>query len=64
MNELQKRRKSRSLPSVQREQIGFAFESMGLRGLTKAEQMKVVTRLSQLLMQAAGVAGTESDDEH
>lgn len=63
MNELQKRRKSRSLPLVQREQISFAFESMGLRGLTQAERMKAVTRLSQLLMQATGVAGAESDDE-
>ena len=63
MNELQKRRKSRSLPSVQREQIGFAFKSMGLRGLTRAERMKAATRLAQLLMQAAGVAGREGDDE-
>jgi len=63
MNELQKRRKSRSLPPVQREQISFAFESMGLRGLTKAERMKAVTRLSQLLMHAAGVAGKEGGDE-
>ena len=63
MNEPHKRRKSRSLPPVQREQISLAFESMGLRGLTNAERTKAIIRLSQLLMQAAGVAGKESDDE-
>jgi hypothetical protein len=52
------------LPPVQREQISLAFESMGLRGLTSAERTKAIIRLSQLLMQAAGVAGKESDDEH
>jgi hypothetical protein len=63
MNELQKRCKSRSLPPVQREQISFTFESMGLRGLTTAERIKAVARLSQLLMEAAGVAGKGDDDE-
>jgi hypothetical protein len=63
MNELQKRRKGRSLPPVQREQISFAFESMGLRGLTNSERTKAITRLSQLLMLAAGVASKENDDE-
>jgi hypothetical protein len=36
---------------------------MGLCGLTKAERMRAIIRLSQLLMQGAGVAGKESDDE-
>ncbi|MFL6605681.1 MAG: hypothetical protein ACJ8R9_30725 [Steroidobacteraceae bacterium] len=63
MNELQKRRKKRSLPPVQRDQISLAFDSMGLRGLTNAERTKAIIRLSHLLMQAAGVAGKESDDE-
>ena len=63
MNELQKRRKSRSLPPVQREQISFAFESMGLRSLTSSERTKAIIRLSQLLMLAAGVASKENDDE-
>ena len=61
MNEPHKRRKRRSLPPVQREQISLPFESMG--GLTNAERTKAIIRLSQLLMQAAGVAGKESDDE-
>lgn len=63
MNEPQKRRKSRSMPPVQREQISLPFESTGLRGLTNAERTKAVIRLSQLLMYAAGVAGKENDDE-
>jgi hypothetical protein len=62
MNEPQKRRKRRSLPPVQHEQISLAFESMGLRGMTNAERTKAIVRLSHLLMQAAGVAGKESDD--
>jgi hypothetical protein len=63
MNEPFKRRKSGSLPPVQRAQISLAFESMGLRSLTNAERTKAIIRLSQLLIQAAGVAGKESDDE-
>jgi len=35
MNEPHKRRKRRSLPPVQGEQISLAFGSMGLRGLTE-----------------------------
>lgn len=62
MNELQKRRKRRSLPPGQHEQIRLAFESMGLHGMTNAERTKAIVRLSHLLMQAAGVAGKESDD--
>jgi hypothetical protein len=62
MNELQKRRKRRSLPPVQHELISLAFESMGLRGMTNAERTKAIIRLSYLLMQVAGVAGKESDD--
>jgi hypothetical protein len=63
MNEPHKRRKRRSLPLVQREQISLAFESIGLRGLTNAERTKAIIRLSQLLIQAAGVVGPEIDDE-
>lgn len=63
MNEPHKRHKRGSLTPVQPEQISLAFESMGLRGLTNAERTKAIIRLSQLLMQAAGMAGKESDDE-
>jgi len=63
MNEPHKRRKRPSLAPGQREQISLAFESMGLRGLTNAERTKVIIRLSQLLIQAAGVVVQEMDDE-
>jgi hypothetical protein len=63
MTELHKiRKKKLSLPMPPR-QIGIAFESTGLLGLTSIERMKAVIHLSHLLMQAAGVAATESIDE-
>lgn len=63
MKQPHKRRKRRSVPSVRCEQISLAFGSMGLRGLTRAERAKAVAQLAQLLLQAAGVAALESDDE-
>jgi hypothetical protein len=41
----------------------MAFESTRLLGLTSAERAKAVARLAYLLMLAAGLASTESDDE-
>jgi hypothetical protein len=63
VNELQIRRKRVLLPPAQSRQFSIAFESTGLLGLTSAERMKAVIRLSQLLMLAAGVAAEERDDE-
>lgn len=63
MNEPPKRRKRLLLPPAQCGQISIAFESIELRGLAKAERMKAIIRLSQLLMQAADVAVKESDGE-
>jgi hypothetical protein len=62
MNEPQKTRK-RALPPLQSRQLGMAFETMRLHGLTSAERKKVVIRLAHVLMLAAGVATKESDDE-
>ena len=63
MTEPQKiRKKKLSLPTPPR-QIGIAFESTGLLGLTRIERMKAVIELSHLLMQAAGIAAVERDDE-
>jgi hypothetical protein len=56
MTEPQKRRKRVLRPPMQSGQISIAFESTGLLGLTRAERMKAVIQLSQLLMMAAGVA--------
>jgi len=62
MNEPQKTRK-RALPPPESRQIGMAFETMRLHGLTRAERKKAVIRLAHVLMLAAGVATKESDDE-
>lgn len=44
-------------------QKSIAFESRQTRGLTGAEQKKVVKQLAQVLMLAAGLASEESDVE-
>ena len=62
MNEPQKTRK-RALPPPQSRQISMAFETIRLHGLTSAERKKVVIRLAQVLMLAAGLAAEERDDE-
>lgn len=62
MKEPQKTRK-RALPPPQSRQISMAFETIRLHGLTSAERKKVVIRLAQVLMLAAGLAAEERDDE-
>ena len=61
MKEPQKTRK-RALPPPQSRQISMAFETIRLHGLTSAERKKVVIRLAQVLMLAAGLAAEERDD--
>ncbi len=56
------RKKKLSLPIPPR-QIGIAFESTGLLGMTRIERMKAVIELSHLLMQAAGISALERDNE-
>lgn len=55
--------RKRALPPPQSRQISMAFETIRLHGLTSAERKKVVIRLAQVLMLAAGVATEERDDE-
>ena len=65
MTEPQPKRK-RVLPppaQLRQQQLSIAFDSTGLLGLADAERRKAVNQLSQLLLQAAGVATEESDDE-
>jgi hypothetical protein len=57
-----KKMRKQALPAASFRQFNMTFESIGLRGLTGVERMKVVTQLAQLLMLAAGLA-EESDDE-
>jgi len=48
---------------TQPRQISIAFESRWLRGLSASERMRALTHLATLLMQAAGVATKEDDNE-
>jgi hypothetical protein len=44
-------------------QMGIAFESTSLQGLTFAERWRVLTYLANLLIQAAGLTPEESGHE-
>jgi hypothetical protein len=50
-------------PPAEPRQMSIVFESNGLRGLSPAERTKALMSLAHLLMQAAGVAVEEHDDE-
>jgi hypothetical protein len=63
MTELPQRCKNKPPKPAKRRQISIAFESTELLGLTDAQRMRIVAKLSRLLMLAAGAALTESDDE-
>ena len=44
-------------------QFSIAFDSIRLRGMSPSERTKVLSRLASLLMQAAGAATGEHDDD-
>ena len=44
-------------------QLSIAFDSIQLRGLSPSERAKVLTHLARVLMQAAGAATGERDDD-
>jgi hypothetical protein len=52
----------RSLPTTV-QQFSIAFDSIPLHGMSPTERAKVLTHLAVLLMQAAGVATAERDDD-
>lgn len=52
----------RSLPTTA-QQLSIAFDSMPLRAISPTERAKVLAQLAYLLMQAAGVATAERDDD-
>lgn len=52
----------RSLPTTA-QQLSIAFDSVPLRGMSPTERAKVRAHLAHLLMQAAGVATEERDDD-
>ena len=57
----------RSLPRlplpVAPRQLSIPFESRKLRGISAADQQIVLARLTRLLLEAAGVAAKERDDD-
>ncbi|TWB48228.1 hypothetical protein [Nitrospirillum viridazoti] len=52
-----------ALSSLARRQLSIAFEPNRLQGLTPSARSKVVERLAALLMEAAGAAEENDDDE-
>ena len=58
----------RSLPAPARPplapcQLGMPFDSARLRGMSPAERRTALGRLARLLLEAAGVAAVERDDD-
>jgi hypothetical protein len=44
-------------------QLSMALDSVRLRGMSPSERITVLARLASLLLEAAGVAARESDDD-
>ena len=53
----------RQVPGGAPRQLSMALESRNLRGLTLAERRMAVARLARLLMEAAGVAEGQDDEQ-
>jgi hypothetical protein len=53
------------LPPIPPRQLSMALDSINLRGMNPSQRRTALARLASLLMEAAGVAARESDnDEH
>lgn len=63
MTELPQRRKNKPLKPAKRRQFSIAFESTELLGLTSVQRMRIVMKLSRVLLLAAGAVLEERDDE-
>jgi hypothetical protein len=50
-------------PSVIPHQLSIVFDSIRLRGMNTSERAKAIACLANLLIQAAGVATGERDDD-
>jgi hypothetical protein len=51
-----------SLPAASR-QLSIAFETVPLRGMSQTERAKIIAHLANILLQAAGAATGERDDD-
>ena len=52
-----------TLPSPAPRQLSMPFDSKRLRGMSPSERRTVLARLTRLLLEAAGVAVGERDDD-
>ena len=52
-----------TLPSVGPRQLSISFDSGRLRGMSPSERSTTLARLASLLLEAAGVAAEERDDD-
>ncbi len=52
-----------ALPSTSPHQLSMALDSVKLRGLSPSERRTALARLASLLMEAAGIAVEERDDD-
>ena len=54
-----------ALPPTAPRQLSIPFDSARLRGMSPSDRSTVLTRLASVLLEAAGVAdGERDDDEH
>jgi hypothetical protein len=51
------------LPHPKPKQLSIAFDAIQLQALNRSERTKVLSCLAHLLLQAAGVATKECDDD-
>ena len=52
-----------ALPPNLPRQLSMALDSVSLRGMSPSERRTALARLASLLMEAAGVAAEESDND-
>ena len=52
-----------ALPSTPPRQLSIALDSVSLRGMSSSERRTALARLATLLMEAAGVAAGERDND-
>jgi hypothetical protein len=54
-----------ALPTCVARQLSISFETIPIRGMLPTERMKIIVHLANILLQAAGAAaGDGDDDEH
>lgn len=51
-----------SLPTASR-QLSLAFETIPIPGMLPSDRMKIIRHLASILLQAAGVAERDGDDD-